>query len=74
MSLEDQVMVIFAGTNGFADKISPVRMRAWEASLLRFLETSHPDIGRDIAEKKLITEQTQGKLRAALEVFTKTWQ
>ena len=74
MSLENQVMVIFAGTQGYADKVSLDRMRAWETSLLRFMETSHPEIGKDIAEKKRMTDETQVALRAALDAFTNTWQ
>ena len=42
MSLENQVIVIFAGTQGFADKVPLERMRAWEQAVLRFMETSHP--------------------------------
>jgi F-type H+-transporting ATPase subunit alpha len=74
MSLENQVIEIFAGTNGFADKVPLDKMRAWEIALLRFMETSHSDIGRDIAAKKRITDETQEKLRAALTDFTRTWQ
>lgn len=74
MSLENQVMVIFAGVNGYADKVPLERMRAWETSLLRFLETSYPEIGRDIAEKKVITPENEARLRAAIEAFMATWQ
>jgi F-type H+/Na+-transporting ATPase subunit alpha len=74
MSLENQVTVIFAGTQGFADKVPLDRMRAWEQALLRFMDTSHPEIGRDISEKKRITDETIAALRAALEEFTHTWQ
>ena len=44
MSLENMVMVIYAGTQGFADQVPLDRMRAWETALLRFMETSQ--IGR----------------------------
>jgi F-type H+-transporting ATPase subunit alpha len=74
MSLENQVIVIFAGTQGFADQVPLDRMRAWEQALLRFMETSHPEIGRDIAEKKRITDENVAALRSALEEFTLTWQ
>lgn len=74
MSLENQVMLIFAGINGYADKVSLDRMRAWETALLRFLETSYPEVGKDIAEQKRITDENQPKLRAALDAFTSTWQ
>lgn len=74
VSLENQVMLIFASTQGFADNVPLDRMRAWELSLQRFMETSYPEIGKDIAEKKRITDETRDKLKAALEAFTNTWQ
>jgi F-type H+-transporting ATPase subunit alpha len=74
MSLEHQVQLIYAGTQGFADKVPLDRMRAWEITLLRYLETSYPDIGKSIAENKRLTDETIAKLRAALESFTSTWQ
>jgi F-type H+-transporting ATPase subunit alpha len=74
MSLENQVTVIYAGIQGFADKVPLDRMRAWEQALLRFMDTSHPEIGRDISEKKRVTDENVAALRAALEEFTHTWQ
>jgi F-type H+-transporting ATPase subunit alpha len=74
MSLENQVIVIYAGTQGFADRVPLDRMRAWEQALLRFMETSHPEVGRDISEKKRVTDENIAALRAALEEFTHTWQ
>lgn len=73
ISIENQVMVLFAGTNGFTDKIALDRMRAWETSFLRYMETSHPEIGKDIAEKKLISAENQTRLREAIETFNTTW-
>ncbi len=46
VSLENQVMVIFAGTQGFASEVPVEKMRQWETDLIKFLETSHPDIGK----------------------------
>ncbi|MCI0518639.1 MAG: F0F1 ATP synthase subunit alpha [Chloroflexi bacterium] len=73
MSLANQVTVIFAGTQGFADNVPLERMRAWEVALLRFMETSYPEIGKDIEEKKRLTDETQASLRSALEAFAQTW-
>jgi F-type H+-transporting ATPase subunit alpha len=73
MDLSDQVIVIYAGTQGFADKVSLERMRFWENSLLRFMETSYPEVGRKIAEDKRITDETEEQLQAALQAFTSTW-
>ncbi len=74
MSHENQIIVIYAGTNGYADQVSLEQMRTWEVSLLRFMERSYPEIGRDIFEKKRLTDETTPKLRAALEAFTASWQ
>ncbi len=74
MSLENQIIVIFAGTNGFADAVPVERMRAWEVALLRYMDNSHPEIGKEIAEKKQITEDTETRLRAVLDTFKTTWQ
>ena len=74
MSLENQIIVIFAGTRGFSDKVSIDRIKAWESALQRYMETSHPDIGKDIAARKRITEETEARLREALTSFNSTWQ
>ena len=74
MSLENQVIELFAGTNGFADRVPLERVKAWEASLLRYMDTSHPEIGRSIAENKRILPEVEQQLRQALDAFTSTWQ
>ena len=73
MSLENQVIEIFAGTRGFTDSVPLEKMAAWEAALLRFMETNYPEIGKDIAARKQIVPETEQKLRAALDSFMSTW-
>lgn len=73
MSLADQVIVIFAGTQGYADKVPMDEMVSWETSLLRYMEASHPEIIKDISQQKRITDDTQKELRSALDAFIATW-
>jgi F-type H+-transporting ATPase subunit alpha len=73
VSLENQVIALFAGTNGYVDEIELDRVKEWENALIRYMETSHPDIGKDIAQKKRITEETEEKMRDAIETFNQTW-
>jgi F-type H+-transporting ATPase subunit alpha len=73
-SLENQVMVIYAGTRGFCDAVPVEKMKAWEAAFLRFMETSYPEIGKDIAEKKVITDENEARLKDALKAFHAGWQ
>jgi len=74
MSLENQVMVLFAGTNGYADFVAVEKMRQWETDLIRFMETSYPEIGRTITSEKRITDSTRDALARALDTFRISWQ
>jgi F-type H+-transporting ATPase subunit alpha len=73
LSLENQVIEIFAGTRGFADNVPLERMKQWETSLLRYMDTSNPEIGKSITEEKRITPEIEEKLTQALETFMATW-
>jgi F-type H+-transporting ATPase subunit alpha len=73
MSLSDQVIVIFAGTNGFADHVAVEKTGAWQTELLRFMESAYPEIGKELEQKKIITEDNRARLMEALQVFGDTW-
>jgi len=72
--LENQVMVLFAGTNGFADGVALDKMVQWQADLIRYMATSYPEVGRDIVTKKMITDDNRAALTKALEAFRTGWQ
>ncbi len=72
--LDEEVILLFAGTNGFIDGVAVDRVRAWKEEVLRYMETSYPEISRDILAKKLITQETDAKLREALTAFNLTWK
>jgi len=74
MSLENQIIVLFAGTNGYADAVPVEKMRQWETDLARYMETSHPEIGRNIDAEKRITDDNRAALARALETFKISWQ
>ncbi len=73
ISLEEEVIILFAGVNGYADPIPVEKVKRWEQDLLRYMENNHPQIGKSISEKKMITPETEEKLRAALQTFNATW-
>ena len=74
MELEDQVVIIFAGTNGFADGVPLDKMAQWQTDLIKFMRTSYPEIGREIVEKKMITDSNRPTLVKALDAFLHSWQ
>jgi len=72
VSVPDQVMILFAGTNGFVDDIPVEQVETFQRELLRFLHSSHPQIVGTIAKEKAISDATDKALRAAIEEFKKT--
>lgn len=73
MGLEEQIVVLFAATNGYADDVPVDQISIWEIALLRNIETSHSEILKDIAEAKNITDKTEEKLHQAIETFNRSW-
>ncbi|HEY42451.1 MAG TPA: F0F1 ATP synthase subunit alpha [Anaerolineae bacterium] len=73
LGLEQQVVVLFAGTHGYADEIPLDQMGEWQEKLLRNLETSHIEILKDIDERKELTSETEIELRQAIETFNRGW-
>jgi F-type H+-transporting ATPase subunit alpha len=74
MSLAQEVVLLFASTNGFADIIPLESVQYWRRDLLRFVDTNYPEVARDIELKKQITKETEALLRHAIENFTIGWK
>jgi len=72
--LDHQVIVIYAGTNGFADKVPLEKMRLWENSLVRFMDSTYPEIGDSILETGRLSSEVESQLRGALDEFMSTWE
>jgi len=49
------------------------KVREYERAFLNFMRTMHPEVGADIAARKLITPETEEVLKAALEEFNRRW-
>jgi F-type H+/Na+-transporting ATPase subunit alpha len=62
LSVEKQVAIIFAGTNGFLDDLDVADCRPFEQLFYRFLETSHGALLQKIREKKAIDDDIKGEL------------
>jgi F-type H+-transporting ATPase subunit alpha len=74
MELEEQIVVLYAGTHGYADKIPVDQIAEWENALLRAMHTSHGDILKDIAERKALDEALESRLDGAIETFNQSWE
>ncbi len=69
LPMEKQVTILFAGTRGFLDKYSIDVLAKYEAGLYAFIEERHPSIFTELAEKKIITDDLDKMLRAALTEY-----
>ncbi len=67
--VEEQVISIYAGVNGFFDHVAPHAVPQYEADLQKFMRASYPEIGKAIREKKTLASQTEEDLKKALKEF-----
>jgi F-type H+/Na+-transporting ATPase subunit alpha len=69
MPVENQVISIFAGTNGFLDDVPVNRIRQFEEELLVYVTREHPKIQRDIVAKGKLDDELTTDLRNMLTKF-----
>jgi F-type H+-transporting ATPase subunit alpha len=71
MKVEEQVVVIFAGTNGYLDKLELGQVRSFEQELLTYLRGQHPEVLESIRTTRELTKETEATLRQGLDTFAK---
>jgi F-type H+-transporting ATPase subunit alpha len=74
VSLENQVMSIYAGTHSLLDDIPTERVRQWEEQFTRFMETHHPEVGHEIATTFVLSEENEARLSDAIKEFNAGWK
>src|SRR5688572_5685500 len=70
--VEQQVMIIFAVTNGFVDDVPVNKVRDWEKGFHEFMRAKYPQVGDAIRSKKEITKDVEADLRRGIEAYKKT--
>jgi F-type H+-transporting ATPase subunit alpha len=71
LAVEDQIIGIFAGTQGLMDDIPVEVIRRFETELLAFMKDSKADVREEIKKKKVLDDELKPKLKAAIEEFKK---
>ena len=74
LPMEEQVISIYAGVNGYLDKVSIENISKFEADLMTLIKSSHKDILKSIRDEKALTDSTEEKLKKAIEEFLKTFE
>lgn len=74
ISVEKQVLIIFAGTNGYVDDYPVDALSKYETEMLAFMENKHADILNDIREKKTIDDDLEARVAEAMEGFKEAFK
>ncbi|MBW6488189.1 F0F1 ATP synthase subunit alpha [Sulfurimonas sp.] len=69
LSVEKQVLIIFAGNEGFFDDMNPSNVVRFEAELYPFIEASYPQIFESIRSTSKVDDTTSALIKKALEEF-----
>jgi F-type H+-transporting ATPase subunit alpha len=69
MYVADQVLSVFAGTRGYLDKVPVSQVSAWESEFLTFMRDQKPEIWQKVSNTKVLDEETEKQLRAAIVEF-----
>jgi hypothetical protein len=69
VGLAEQVAVIYAGTQGYLDKVPVARVREWEAGFVRFLKSEQKELLAAIEKQKALDDDLFEKLKAAISTF-----
>jgi F-type H+-transporting ATPase subunit alpha len=74
VKVEEQIVAIFAATNGYMDSLQDAEVKKFEKDLIQFLKQKYPAILKTIDEKKQVSDELKKDLTAALKEFAAIFQ
>ena len=69
LSTSKEVMIIFAGTNGFLDDLKVEQIHSFEQGLYPYLDSAHSDLLKDIVAKKALDDDLKQRMKDALNEY-----
>ncbi len=72
-SLDEQVILIYAGMRGFLEKVPVTSVKDWQVKFLRFVRAQYPQIAEEINTKYVLSPETDALLKKALTDFNQTY-
>lgn len=73
LSVERQVISLYAGTKGYIDDVPVTDVTRFEAELLNYIDVNAPEIAQDIIAQKKLTDENEEALKKALSDFKQTF-
>jgi F-type H+-transporting ATPase subunit alpha len=74
LAVEEQVLVIFAGTSGLVDDVAVADIQRFEKGLIEFVRTRFSSLLVQIAQKKQITDEARPELKRAIGEYKEQFQ
>jgi F-type H+-transporting ATPase subunit alpha len=72
MAVEQQVMIIYAVTNGFLDDVKVSDIREWERGFHEFMAAQYPQVGDKLRKEKTLTKDVEADLKRGIEGYKKS--
>jgi F-type H+-transporting ATPase subunit alpha len=73
LKMEEQVVSIYAGVNGYLDPLPVSRVRDFEDGLLRLLREKHADLLETIRTEKALSDATSAALKSVVDGYAKAF-
>ena len=74
MPVEQQVMIIYAVTNGFLDELPVGEIREWERGFHEYMAAQYPQVGERIRSEKQLSKETEEALKRGIEAYRQVAQ
>ena len=73
LPVERQIVIIYAGTNGYLDDVPESTIPRYESELVRYIETTHADVYADIVGRGALDDDLTGRMDALLTEFNESF-
>ena len=71
MRVENQIMILYAAVNDYLSDIKVEDIRKFEKDFLEYMDTQHREVGKEILEKKVLTDELKASLDKVIAEFKK---
>jgi len=73
VSMEKQVLILYAAINGYLDDVPVDKVRDFEANFYKFMDSAHAEVASAIAREKDLSQTTEEALKSAIREFKQTY-
>ena len=72
LELEEQVIQLYAMTQGYGRSVPVDKIQEYADGLLQFMKSSHPGVGQAIASQKVLTDEIEAALKSTIEEYNRS--